>query len=710
MATNKKEKRLEKDVRKFGILDFLHKIKKVRSEKILDSRLDLIRRLKIQWRLILVFLLLSIGPLVILGISSYDSSKTVLRDTIKQYTSQVITQFGTNVSNEINKSVDAVDSLLFSSIIQDNFRANIKADQGKILTIRNNLSKEMIVKTTQVSSISYTVFYPSAGDLPIFTGLNNFSIPFDELNKEFEATEDKAKWYTDENGKIAYVKKGVHIEVGSKTGNMFIELEPNSIKEIFDSFHVNESVQIFFLHEDGQILYSSREDLEVGSFFPDASLFERFRQEAAETGATSAGIEANFEGKAECNFYKIEQTPFYIVAITPHSFLNSAATEIGKRIVIVAIGGILISILLAFVISGSISKPLSKLVNIMRKAKQGDLTEEIQDNSKDEIGEVITNYNDMINNIKTLIQKVKASVNDVLDISKKVSSSSEQTYASSEQIALTLQEVAKGSSEQAQEVSQSVDYMNHLSDGINKVTDDLSHVSSLIMNTEDISVQAITVVKTLNDKANQTQTASQKIVEEINSLNNDMKQIRKIVKVIVGIAEQTNLLSLNAAIEAARAGEAGRGFAVVAEEVRKLADQSKDASIMINNIINAINNKTEQAVSEANGTSDIIMDQMSAVQQTDAAFNTISRSMKEISSHMKNMGDSVNSMLTLKEKTLLSMENISAVSQEAAATSEEVSAGTQEQMASAEILTNLSKEMNQMGEELEHAVSMFKVE
>ena len=110
MATNKKEKRLEKDVRKFGILDFLHKIKKVRSEKILDSRLDLIRRLKIQWRLILVFLLLSIGPLVILGLSSYNNSKSVLRDTIKQYTSQVITQFGTNVSNEINKSVDAVDS------------------------------------------------------------------------------------------------------------------------------------------------------------------------------------------------------------------------------------------------------------------------------------------------------------------------------------------------------------------------------------------------------------------------------------------------------------------------------------------------------------------------------------------------------------------------------------------------------------------------
>ena len=117
--------------------------------------------------------------------------------------------------------------------------------------------------------------------------------------------------------------------------------------------------------------------------------------------------------------------------------------------------------------------------------------------------------------------------------------------------------------------------------------------------------------------------------------------------------------------------------------------------------------QTEQAVSEATAQAIYHGSDVRGAAD-DAAFNTISRSM--ISSHMKNMGDSVNSMLTLKEKTLLSMENISAVSQEAAAISEEVSAGTQEQMASAEILTNLSKEMNQMGEDLEHAVSMFKVE
>ena len=181
-------------------------------------------------------------------------------------------------------------------------------------------------------------------------------------------------------------------------------------------------------------------------------------------------------------------------------------------------------------------------------------------------------------------------------------------------------------------------------------------------------------------------------MDQIKSLNSDMVQIRKITKLMVGIAEQTNLLSLNAAIEAAHAGEAGRGFAVVADEVKKLADQSKEASIMINNIINDINNKTQEAVLEANNTSNIVQDQMVAVEQTDSAFNTISSSMKEIDQYMTNVEDSVKNMDVLRQKTLSSMENISAVSEEAAATTEEVSASTQEQMASSEVLAELPEE------------------
>ncbi len=667
-----------------------------------------LRRIKIRWRLIILFLLLSMGPLIVLGASAYNNSRNVLTNVIKQYTDQVVTQFGSNINIELSKSMEDANSFIFSSIVQDNFTNYSNLEIYDRITLHNDISRDMTYRTSQNNSIADMIFYPASGDSPIYVGAKDFGIPYDELNVIFSEEPENYKWYIDESGKAAYARKGKNINSGADLGNLFISIKPESINSHFSTLELGQSVDLLFITDQGQVLYSNRDDIARGSIYPYEPLIEKIN-EYYESDLKSSSFKININGESECNYYKIDKTPFYVVTITPYSFFYTASNVIGKQIILIAVVGLLLSIILAFAISGSISNPLSKLVNLMRKAKQGDLTEVVTDKSRDEIGEVISNYDDMIQNIKNLIQKVQLSVENVLNSSERISASSEQTYTSSEQIALTLQEVAKGSSEQAEEVSQSVNYMNDLSNGINKAISDLSTISSLISNTEKISIDAIDTVKTLNHKAEETRTASQKIVDEINSLNTDMKEIRKIVKLIVGIAEQTNLLSLNAAIEAARAGEAGRGFAVVAEEVKKLADQSKEASIMINNIINTINNKTEHAVSEANNSSEIINEQMLAVEQTDSAFNTISGSMKEITSHMKEMENSVANMLTLKEKTLSSMENISAVSEEAAATSEEVSASTEEQMASAEVLTNLSKEMNQMAKELENAVSLFKI-
>ncbi len=694
----------------FSILDLFRRTRNKTREALKETRIGILRTIKIRSRLIFSFLILSITPLLVLGISSYNRSSSALTQMIKQYTSQVVSHFGENINTEMLKCMDSATSFIFSSLIQDELANYSTLNAYDRITLHNKVSKDMTYRTSQSGMLQGILFYPDGGELPIYADSQDFGIPFDELNQMFSDYSETTKWYSDDDGKLVFARKGVNINTGETLGNIFITINNSALNKKLSTLQLGESVEVLLLTDEGKIIYSNREDLLAGSTYPHAQLVQMINEDYIENDNPSSSLLIDFEGKAECNYFKVEKTPFYVVTINPHSFLYSAARAIGNQIVLVAVAGFLLAIILAVIISNSISNPLYKLVQLMRKAKSGDLTEVVRDQSKDEIGEVISNYNDMMLNIKALIQKVQSSVENVLNSSEKISTSSEQTYMSSEQIAMTLQEVAKGSSEQAQEVSQSVSYMNDLSDGINKVTSDLSEVSTLISDTEITSTDAIATVKTLNNKADQTKEASQKIVEEINSLNNDMKEIRKIVKVIVGIAEQTNLLSLNAAIEAARAGEAGRGFAVVAEEVKKLADQSKDASIMINNIINAINSKTEHAVSEANSSSSIIQDQMLAVKQTDSAFNTISTSMKEITSHMNNMESSVDSMVTLKEKTLSSMENISAVSEEAAATSEEVSASTEEQMASAEILTNLSKEMNKMAKDLENAISQFTIE
>lgn len=414
-------------------------------------------------------------------------------------------------------------------------------------------------------------------------------------------------------------------------------------------------------------------------------------------------------GQCLVAYSPIENTDWYVVSTIPFSYLNAETNKIGVSIVIIGFICFLLSLLLSYIISKSISIPLNRLVSLMKEAKNGNLSVNINVRHKDEISEVNRNFNDMLSNISSLVSKVNTSALSVLNNSEKIYTSSEQSSVVSEQVATTIQQIAKGASEQAEETSECVNQMNKLSNDINNVGSGMKTVSGVISETKNLSENALSVVKSLSDKALETRSVSENIINDINNLNSDMKEIKKVVKVIVAIAEQTNLLSLNAAIEAARAGDAGKGFAVVADEVKKLADRSKDASITINNIINNIQHKTEQTVTAANNAGTIVNQQMEAVENTDTVFRTIFDTMEGLSRHIGNVEDSVKDILVSKEKTMEAIENISAVSEEAAATAEEVSASTQEQMASSEELSKLAKELTDMSRELSDSISMFKI-
>ena len=228
------------------------------------------------------------------------------------------------------------------------------------------------------------------------------------------------------------------------------------------------------------------------------------------------------------------------------------------------------------------------------------------------------------------------------------------------------------------------------------------------MDTTELTRQGLSSINNLNEKVADT-TALPRIL--LTLLSNSMKNSLnwQNIKVIDGIADQTNLLALNAAIEAARAGEMGKGFAVVANEVKKLAEQSIEATKEIAAIINQTQQQTQMTVEQAQRADDIVESQNEAVSATVAVFERISSSMANLSQRINEILNRISEMDSHKNKAIESMQNISAVSQESAASVQEVTASTEEQLAGIEELAAFAQELNDVSIQLTEAINKFKI-
>jgi len=667
---------------------------------------------KIQTRLISAFLILSLIPLSVTGLLSYKSSSNAIQDKIKTSSLQLIDQLSTNLENELANyekfSVEAqmseeIQNLIYfetqETLLKRSREAEAKRFLGNKANSLNNVLSIGIIFSPK-TSIIHDPTSSAKNDKELINSLYSQSMQGGQL----------PVWQlvklTNKSKALALTRKIIpkgSSASGEPIGVLFVLIRETNLSKILKTVNLGTGSSVFVVDSKG-IIMSSTSTKEVGTKHQDSSMVETVvKIDTLDPWVDSIG--SNLVAAS-----KLSKTiDWYIVGQIPFSYLYENSNTILINILIIAFICLLLALLLSTILSRGISEPLKNLSWRMSEASNGDLTIRVQDNKHDEIGDVSGNFNKMALKIKTLITKVNDSTQNVLNNSQKITTASKQAYVSSEQISLTIQEIAKGASEQANDISQVIVYMGNLSDGINKVGDNMSNVLNFVDHTKELSQTALVAVQSLNDKALKTSSVSNQIVNDINVLNSDMKEIKNIVKVISSIAEQTNLLSLNAAIEAARAGEAGKGFAVVADEVKKLADQSKTASVMINTILGNIQKKTDITVEAANSASMIINQQMDAVAETDATFKTILHSMESISSGMENMGNSVSGMLSLKDKTTEVIESVSSIAEESAATSQEVSASTLEQMSGAEDLANLAKDLDEMAVELNKAISIFKV-
>lgn len=378
---------------------------------------------------------------------------------------------------------------------------------------------------------------------------------------------------------------------------------------------------------------------------------------------------------------------------------------------VVALVCIVFTSLLGYKLSKQITDPLNRLVDKMKMAESGNLTVKVQESGTgDEIDVLCTSFNNMISQINELIKSTKSVVDVVKDEVENIKYMSNQTYEISNGVSTAMQDIASGTLEQVNELESTSETMDSLAKSINKIIVNVESVNSISKDTKKIGDDSLKVVKELRDKTDNTNIIMDDINKHIAELVESIKEVEKVIYIIEDINEQTNLLSLNAGIEAARAGESGKGFLVVADEVKKLAEQSKNSTSSVYEVIKNINYKASSAINLIETSKKAFEEQRDAVDFTNSSFENVIKATEKIGNQLNVIYSFTKGIDEQKEVTLNATNNIKSVTETSSANTEEVLAATEEQTANAENLEKGAEKLSSTVEGLENSINRFKVE
>lgn len=387
------------------------------------------------------------------------------------------------------------------------------------------------------------------------------------------------------------------------------------------------------------------------------------------------------------------------------SRVNREMTNLIKlQLLWVNIVALIIGLGLAFMISRKISRPIQTIASTTKKIAGGDLrVENIQFDSRCEVGDLARSTNQMLGGLRAIMQGINESADQVATASELLSSSAHEVSVAANSVTSAAHEVAKGAEGQLDIVQQTTVITDDIAEGVENINNRAHTVAMLSQTTADMAQHgrqsvdhAVQYLREVSGKVEHT-------VEQTLSLREASQQVAQIIGMITAIAGQTNLLALNASIEAARAGEAGRGFAVVAEEVRKLADQSREAAQNIGQIVHAIGKQIIVITDEMSARNHELAIGVGYAASAGDSFGEIVGKIAYLAAEIQSIRDTtaaLNEHGSMVRTVMIDVEEVARENSQGAAeirsASEEQTAAVEEMAASTHELANLATKLRQL--------------
>lgn len=394
----------------------------------------------------------------------------------------------------------------------------------------------------------------------------------------------------------------------------------------------------------------------------------------------------------------------------PSSDITTAITDmlikIGMTIILLAF----IAYIISAIIISRITKPLKILTKDIAAIAEGegDLTKHVTITTQDEIGELGTSFNKMLTTLRTMMQRVHDTSSALTAASEELASAASSTSSNTAHLTKDLHTLATGATEQKIHALENTEAMHDVSGGIEQVTHTNERISNYSIDTLEMSHEGI---ETINHLAQQMDHLTQSIEtsnDAVTQLATHASTIDKIVEAIRDIADQTNLLALNASIEAARAGEHGKGFAVVSEEVRNLAEQSKQAVTEISTMVHTMQSLSQTA-------QQYMKESQHDSKETSKVFKSTNKSFTAITTNISHVSSNIQEVSSIAEELYARIEQANS----ATAVVEKIASTAKQQTESAMQLsdTNLhsmhevesaAEKLSENADILQHLISKFK--
>ncbi|QQP14889.1 methyl-accepting chemotaxis protein [Lysinibacillus agricola] len=381
-------------------------------------------------------------------------------------------------------------------------------------------------------------------------------------------------------------------------------------------------------------------------------------------------------------------------------------TIIGSILLIIA------TIIFSYVATKRITNPINRIVDCAQLVASGNLTIDTstlsyKQGSRNEVDQLTENFSKMIVSLKSTVKSIDDVGENVTLFTNDVTSYIETVNEGNKQIAISTDELAKGSLIISEDIQSAAILMNTMADQF-----------TIVQQTSEQSAangkQALAAIQIGHNSlekqssiAKDISSTSLDIKEAVTQFSQFTTEIEGAANAVHAIANQTNLLALNAAIEAARAGEAGKGFAIVAEEVKKLSNETENATSLISSMVTHIQHGITTILSTAEHGHQLSKEQSQSMLDTEKSFEAIASHVLTINDQLQHLAKDMEQTSEMSQQMNSAIENISAITEETAAGTEEISASTQEQLGSFQKISEKVSELQEMTNTLSVELKKF---